>query len=113
MVLSGMGEFAHQEWERTLVLRPTVICHAFVVMPNHVHALFSFEESFNGNQSVASPGNATRLHRQLRSVGSLMSGYKGAVTRGIRVLIDDPVFQPWQEGFHEHIVPNHDSFERI
>jgi len=46
-------------------------------------------------------------------MGSLMSGYKGAATRSIRVLIKDPLFEPWQEGFHEHIVRNQESFERI
>ena len=111
--LSALGEIAHQEWERTLELRPTVVAHAFVVMPNPVHLLFSFAGNEAQNRPVASHSNATSFHRQPRSVGSLMSGYKGAVSRAIRELVSDPQFEPWQDGFHEHIVRNEKSFETI
>jgi len=40
VVLSPLGQVAHDEWPRTPRLRPYVHPEAFVVMPNHVHLLF-------------------------------------------------------------------------
>ena len=113
MVRSEIGEIASREWAITLELRPTVIQHAFAVMPNHVHALISFNDDGLGASSVASHSNATRPHRQPRSLGTLMSGYKGAVTRAVRDLMGDPAFEVWQPGYHEHIVRNNRSFQTI
>ena len=40
VVLSALGRIAHDEWGRTLALRPDLSPDVFVVMPNHVHLLF-------------------------------------------------------------------------
>ena len=37
--LNAVGEMLAEEWLRTPVLRPQVELDAFVVMPNHVHAI--------------------------------------------------------------------------
>ena len=82
--LTRTGMQAWVEWDMTLDLRPTVIEQAFVVMPNHVHGLVSFDASVIGDQPVESHSNATPFHRKSRSLSTLISGYKGAVTRWVR-----------------------------
>ena len=111
--LTRTGMQAWVEWDMTLDLRPTVIEQAFVVMPNHVHGLVSFDASVIGDQPVESHSNATPFHRKSRSLSTLISGYKGAVTRWVRNELGDPEFDLWQPGYHEHIVRNHKSFETI
>jgi REP element-mobilizing transposase RayT len=111
MFLSRTGVRVWEEWDRTLVLRPSVIEHAFIVMPNHIHGLVSF--NVDDDRSVESHSNATPLHRRPRSLSTLMSGFKGAVTRWLRDELGDPYFEIWQPGFHEHIVRNQKSFETI
>ena len=113
MILSALGEIVQQEWIRTLEIRKEIIEHAFIVMPNHVHGLVSIDANVISETPVASHGNATPLHRKPRSLSTLVSGFKGAVTRWIRKEIGDPRFELWQAGYHEHIVRNHESFETI
>ena len=114
MYLTKTGVRVWEEWDRTLKLRHEVIEHAFVVLPNHIHGLISFDANLVGSTSVASHGNATRTpHRQPRSLGSMMAGFKGAVTRWLKKEIGDPTFELWQPGYHEHIVRNQRSFETI
>src|SRR4051812_27346564 len=45
MHLSNLGQIADVEWPRTCSLRTMVIPHTHVVMPNHVHLLFSLNLS--------------------------------------------------------------------
>jgi putative transposase len=111
--MTRTGVQAWTEWDTTLALRPTVIEHAFVAMPNHVHGLISFDERNAENLPVESHSNATRLLRRSRSLSTLVSGYKGAVTRWVRRELRDPKYELWQPGYHEHIVRNHRSFEQI
>lgn len=113
MYLTRTGVRVWEEWDRTLVLRPTIIEHAFIVMPNHVHGLVSFDANVMEDHPVASHRNATRFQRQPRSLGTLVSGFKGAVTRWVRNELGDPQFVLWQAGYHEHIVRNHQAFETI
>ena len=37
--LSVLGDIVSEEWERTPTIRPGVVVDAFVVMPNHLHAV--------------------------------------------------------------------------
>jgi REP-associated tyrosine transposase len=112
--LTRTGVRVWQEWDRTLKLRPEVIEHTFVVMPNHVHGLVSFDANVIGDRPVASHGDATSgLHRQPRSLGSMMSGFKGAVTRWIQKELNTSKFELWQDGYHEHIVRNSEAFDTI
>jgi putative transposase len=113
MFLTKTGVRVWQEWDRTLLLRHEVIEHAFIVMPNHVHGLVSFDVNFIEDHNVASHGNATPLHRKPCSLSTLVSGFKGDVTRWIRRELNHPKFELWQAGYHEHIVRNHESFETI
>lgn len=39
MVLNAFGKIAHHEWMQTAAIRKNVSLHAFVVMPNHFHAI--------------------------------------------------------------------------
>jgi putative transposase len=113
MYLTRTGVQAWVEWDMTLALRPTVIEYAFIVMPNHVHGLVSFDANLINGSPVESHSNATHLQRRSRSLSTLVSGYKGAVTRWLRTELRDPGFGLWQPGYHVHIVRNHRSFEKI
>ncbi|MGH8567276.1 MAG: transposase, partial [Gammaproteobacteria bacterium] len=41
--LSVPGEIAAEEWRRTAAIRSEVVLDAFVVMPNHIHAIVWFK----------------------------------------------------------------------
>lgn len=112
VLLHHEGEWAVTCWDQTLALRPEIVPHAFVVMPNHVHALFSLNDN-GGTHCDASLRSSSGFRRTPRSVATIIGGYKGAVTRSIRESLGDPDVQVWQSRYHDHIVRNQADFDRI
>src|SRR5687767_13997618 len=48
MVLNELGEIVRVEWERTAEIRREVELGAFVIMPNHFHAIAIFNDNTVG-----------------------------------------------------------------
>ena len=48
-----------------------------------------------------------------QTVGAIVRGFKGAVTKQINELCCTPGSPVWQQGYYEHIVRNQDEFDRI
>ena len=121
MRLSEAGRVAHDEWKRTGDVRPDVALDAFAVMPDHVHLLFGIAAwgtagvpptGGRGVLQYAPTGEARKFSPPSRSVGAVVRGYKGAVTRGVRALTsgDGPV---WQRGFYDRVVRTDREAEAI
>ena len=64
----------------------------FVVMPNHIHAIIILEQS-------AVP------------VTTVVGLYKSYVTKQIHSI--DPNIKVWQASFHDHVIRNQRSYEKI
>lgn len=109
MCLNENGEIACEEWLRSRVLRSEVNLGAFVVMPNHLHAIVSIED-------VGAHGNAPSnvpFQRTPRSLATFMGGFKGAVTRRINARRDTRGTPVWQRNYYERIIRDEEEFERI
>ena len=126
MQLSDIGKIAAEEWVKTIELRPDMNLELgeYVVMPNHVHGIIMIGE----NQHNDGGGNGSRdaMHRvsttrtdpepsnkfgpQRKNIGSIMRGYKSAVTTWARK--NDVPFA-WQTRFHDHIIRSAEEYERI
>jgi REP element-mobilizing transposase RayT len=117
------GEIAEAEWQRTSEIRSEFIAHAHVIMPNHVHLLFSLDPTTRidsvGEHGMRPPP-AVRLdpdrrefRRTPRSVGTIVGGYKSAVTSQLRKLVGDERWKPWQRNFFERIVRDETDFNTI
>ena len=112
MALSAVGQIAHDEWVRTGEVRPDVVLDAFVVMPDHVHLLFGIAAprattvpptGGRGVLQYAPTGEARTFGSPSRTVGAVIRGYKGAVTRAVRARGrgTDAV---WQRGSYDRVV---------
>ena len=125
---SPAGDLVQAAWERTLVLRREVVPHAFIVMPNHFHALFTLDpeaiSDISPSSDVVVDGSADALQcvptdvtpvarRAPHSVATIMGGMKGDATRQIRRLFNAPEMEVWQERYHDHIVRGEQEFETI
>lgn len=73
---------------------PSVRVDKFVVMPNHVHMILALENESN-NPDVC----------------LLVALYKAGVSKRIRKLY--PEIKIWQRSFHDHIIRNQVSYEKI
>ena len=97
MVLSHAGEIVKAEWTETGQVRPEVTLDAFVIMPDHIHAILGLGPAI-GN---GAPRNG--LERRPRSLGSLVAGFKAACTR--RILESTGVQVPvWQPNYNDRII---------
>jgi len=130
--LTRFGEIVREEWLNTAVLRPNVDLDAFVVMPNHFHAVIFMlhgddahvvrpateNESPVGAHRCApgtSGGGMGRPHiggahigaplrRQPGSLGSIVAGFKSAATKRINALRDNPCCPVWQRNYYDHVI---------
>ena len=86
-------------------------------MPNHIHGII---ELMN-NDAMAGIENFQPLPQTPkqnafqkiipRSIGSIIRGYKIGVTKWFRGNTDVP--DVWQRNFHDHIIRNDESYQRI
>ena len=94
VLLSPLGEIVGREWLRSKAVRPDVLFDEYTVMPNHMHAL------------VCVPAIGRDRPSQKRSLGSLVGGFKGSVTRRVSQRV-------WQRNYHEHVVRDERELEQI
>lgn len=74
------------------LLNPAIRLDKYVVMPNHIHAIFDMR---NDNQNLAV------------AIGQ----YKTSVTKKIRERKTN--FPVWQRSFHDHVIRNQSGYEKI
>ncbi len=99
MLLSTYGEIVQGEWLRTSQIRREIEQDEFIVMPNHLHGIVVIREG----EPVGAHGHAP-LHRAPRSLGTLVGGFKSAVTRRINEIRHTPRVLVWQRNYYEHVI---------
>ena len=108
MQLSALGQIAHQ----FLTDIPDHFLHtqmdAFVVMPNHVHAIIVIH---NVQARHVAPRQRKFGPLGSGSLSKIIQAYKAAVTRQARR--DGYVDFYWQERFYDHIIRDDRSLQRI
>lgn len=83
----------------------------WVVMPNHVHAIFAFVDfpaQADMEKSIEQFGNALA-----GSLGVIVGRYKSAVTYRINNLRNSRGAKVWQRGYYERIVRNERELQAI
>ena len=90
--LNKHGKIAQMGIENIPVHYEGVEVQKFVIMPNHVHMI------------VHLPSNMFNL-------SMIIGQYKAFVTKNIRE--SDPNMTVWQRSFHDHVIRNQQSFEKI
>ena len=139
MRLNDLGHIVKRCWLEIPTHFPHATLDAYVVMPNHVHGIIILNESSNavgttptvGKTPVVGSTHALTLRRPSKTsdttepktigqkrfqnqgkntLSSIVGSYKSAVTRHARRLGFDFA---WQSRFHDHIIRNPESYERI
>ena len=104
--LTAIGNIAKEEWESSFCIRGELTCDAYVMMPNHIHALVRLD---NGNAARRERGE---MEREPKSISSFISAYKAAVTRRVR-RESTAVQTVWQSRFHDRIIRNRDEYQVV
>ena len=107
MQLNNNGCIAHEAWQATANIRPEISLWAFVVMPNHLHALIHINI---GTENEV----PTKFTSPKKTIGAIVRGYKGMVVRQIRAanqLESSP--KVWQANYNERIVHGKTAYQNI
>jgi REP element-mobilizing transposase RayT len=111
LILSVMGQIVEEEWQRSALIRKEIELDAFVVMPNHVHAIVVITSpTLSGVEAccdVGAHGRAPKsLPRRPHSLGSFIAGFKSAVTARINAMDHLANRVIWQRNYFERIIRN-------
>ena len=109
MRLNDCGQTVQDEWQKSAQIRKEIELDAFVVMPNHVHAIVIISDG---------PGRATgrsplQSGPTKRSLGAFISGFKSVVTKRINESRGSPGTPVWQRNYFEHVIRDEDALNRI
>ncbi|NBG67375.1 transposase [Acidiluteibacter ferrifornacis] len=133
MQVTSAGAIAHVLWHEIKNHAKNVELGEFVVMPNHVHGILILQgndkyltddrRDVARNVSTNVPtDNATPKTTQIKNdqmatispssntISSIIRSYKSAVTKYCNRL---ELPMAWQPRFHDHIIRNDESFQRI
>jgi putative transposase len=104
--LSPIGELIQKLWIATPDIRLGVTLDAFVIMPNHFHAIIILPRSGRPR------GQASVLARPPRSLGSLVAGYKSACTSQANALLGTTRVKIWQRNYYERVIRDERSLNQ-
>ena len=121
MILSPAGEIAAKELEKTPQIRPNAALDAWVVMPNHIHAIIILTGTPYGGTSdivvetprrgVSTDDVPTIKPWKPGTLGAILNQYKSICTKRIR-LAGCTDFA-WQARYYDHIIRDERSLETI
>jgi len=98
MILSELGEVAWQEWIKTAELRKSmnISLGEFIVMPDHFHAVLHIPANEHNRDF-----KPNKMGVQSQNLGSVIRGYKSAVTTYAR---KNGIGFNWQNGYYDRII---------
>ncbi len=126
MILNELGKVAFEEWYNTPNVRPYVVLHAFVVMPDHLHGIIEIKENpcnspkeqrkivpnpEKPNISQNTHSTNPKFKSPSHTIGAIIRGYKSSVTRKSKGLIQESKI--WQRDYYDSIIRNKIAFNNI
>lgn len=136
MYLSPIGQIVDREWNKSFEIRAELFCDAWIIMPNHIHAILRIEPTngeianqiqthgdgqMHGDGSTHDQGQTHGraslsrgvAYRSPKSISSFVAGFKSAATTRINQYRNTPKQPIWQTRFHDHIIRNDTDYTRI
>lgn len=114
MQLNALGAITDECWRAIPEHFPNVDLGTYVIMPNHVHGIIVINENWMATDSSPSVGaqHAAPLPNvKPGSLGAIVRSFKSAVTRRVGRELNTTGI--WQRNYYEHIIRNHEDWDRI
>jgi len=117
MILNDWGKIVEEEILLSVEKRTDWIFHQWVIMPNHLHFLIEIVDTHvvdtHCSAYLQKQQKQSILHRKPRSISSFVAIFKSKTTKKIREMIGNSEQKVWQNNYHDHIVRNQESFDKI
>jgi putative transposase len=111
MRVNACGQIVEEEWLRTPDICPQVELDAYVVMPNHFHAVLVIVVGAYCNTPLRDLSQTPQIEAippsfqsPSQTVGAIVRGFKSAVTKRINLLRQTPGRPVWQRNYYEHVI---------
>jgi REP element-mobilizing transposase RayT len=115
MVMSAFGQIVAAEWERSQQIRQEIEFDAWVLMPNHLHAIVCITELPDSAELLtADPNeNCDRPMMRPKSISSLIAGFKAITTARINTMRQSPGVKVWQRNYYDSVIRNERGRDRL
>ena len=120
MHLDELGEFVTQVLQTIREHNRYAECTLFVVMPNHIHAIFAvdlknvptahFVGARHASPAITEEDYIQRVSRSKGLLSVVVGNFKSAITHFANI---HNIGFAWQRSYHEHIIRDTDDFNRI
>lgn len=104
MLLNEKGRIVKNEWRKTPRIRPYVQLDEFIIMPNHIHGIIII--SGTGRDVLQYVPAKTEFKSPSYNLGTIIRGFKGAVTSRINKNNHSKGEKVWQPNYHERVIRN-------
>ena len=111
MILNEYGIIANNQLEWLEIQYPYIELHAYIVMPNHIHAVIEID-SFKVNP--INKNNMDQLDSEnikIKSLSQIMGAYKTTSSKLIHLAGKEEF--AWHRSFHDHIIRDEKSYQNI
>jgi REP element-mobilizing transposase RayT len=106
MRLNRLGRAVEEEWLRSAKIRAEIELDAFIVMPNHVHGVVWITNVGAQGLAPLRPDIVRPFAVMLRSLGSMIRGFKSSAKIHVNRLRGTPGSPVWQRNYYERILRN-------
>ncbi len=107
VVLSPEGRVVAEEWRKIPRTFPHVLLDEWIIMPDHMHGILTFQNQPLEKPKPQSPGRLTA-----GSLGAVINQFKSRSTQRIRKDLGRPAFA-WQARFHDSILREPEDLDRL
>jgi putative transposase len=111
-----LGIIVENEWNETPKIRPEVELDMFQIMPNHFHAIVVIGGKEKLPNLIGFPDTSSPIAKfksPVRTIGSIIRGFKGASTKKMRLIFNNLEDKIWQYNYYERIIRDENELNRI
>lgn len=125
-----LGSCVQSCWQRLPHSFARLVLDSFVVMPNHIHGILVLQDSLEENEEGEAFGDRSQQVQELLpnasplqptlprgtmpgSIGAIVQNFKSVSSRKICRIAPTSSRPIWQRNYHEHIIRNDNSLERV
>ena len=129
MCLNEYGRIAVAKWLESIEIRPNISLGEYIIMPDHMHGIISIDNAIEASARAncirpddsIEKGECNSPRRQpligpSHSIGAIIRGYKGSVTKAINQHRQQSGYQSikiWQRNYYEHVIRDERAYENI
>jgi putative transposase len=123
MILNTAGKIVEKWWRKLPEYFPNIELDAFIVMPNHVHAIIVInnENGMETETPLVGTQNETGQPQGIaptNTIGDIAGAFKSLTTNEYINGVKNEKFPSfkkriWQRNYHEHIIRNEKSWQMI